>query len=412
VPRYGESHSRTRFPSTPAELAASLADPAEFARMFPSERNPGAAWTDFTTSYIEANSHLKDLINAEIETGQYLQFRDQALSGRLNELGRRFRPGDSVTGQAEGRRPGRVYNRFAPGTAAEGIMPHSDWPLSDFFRLITRDPEQRGDTARVELKNRLLAAQAKVYGKSGEMVRIRGAMSERVPAEGGFLVPENLRDDLLTVMLEQSEIRGRAHVVPMDSLRVPWPTIDDTSHTSTVYGGVSAVWTEEGGALTASAPAFARIVLEARKLTSFTSIPNELLQDASPTIEAFITETWPAAMAWFEDLAFIRGSGVGEPQGILNSPAAVTVPCSTTAHVLDWTAVVTMWSRLLPQCFKSDSLVWLAAPDVIPGLLQLAANATVTTSGTTQIAPPLMLSGMQGIGSPPAEMLGRPIIYS
>ena len=47
-----------------------------------------------------------------------------------------------------------------------------------------------------------------------------------LPAGGGFLVPENLRADLLRVSLETSIVRPRARVIPMESNRVPFPMID------------------------------------------------------------------------------------------------------------------------------------------------------------------------------------------
>ena len=87
------------------------------------------------------------------------------------------------------------------------------------------------------------------------------------------MVPEVLRSLVLQMSLEHAVVRPRARIVPMDSLRVPYPSIDDTSHTATVFGGVSGNWTEEGAAITQSAPAFSRVVLEAKKLAFFTQYP-------------------------------------------------------------------------------------------------------------------------------------------
>ena len=53
--------------------------------------------------------------------------------------------------------------------------------------------------------------------------RLHNALSERIPAEGGFLVPEVLRCEILMVALETAIVRPRARVIPMDSLRVPLP---------------------------------------------------------------------------------------------------------------------------------------------------------------------------------------------
>lgn len=118
----------------------------------------------------------------------------------------------------------------------------------------------------------LLEQMQALKGNLAKSLEVKNAasMAERIPAEGGFLVPENLRSEILALSLEEGVMRPDATVIPMDSLRVPIPSIDDTTHTSSVFGGVAAYWTAEGAKLTATAPSFARVLLEANKLTAFT----------------------------------------------------------------------------------------------------------------------------------------------
>ena len=242
---------------------------------------------------------------------------------------------------------------------------------------------------------------------------LQNALSERVPSQGGFLVPEILRSQILMVALEQAVVRPRARIIPMDSLRVPYPTIDDTTHTSTVYGGVFGSWTEESATIPVSQPAFGRIVLEAKKLTASTTIPNELLHDATAALDQWFNEMFPIAIAWFEDVAFIAGSGTGQPQGFLNSPCAITGPARAggAGTAIQYTDLAALYARLLPNSL--NSAVWLCSPDVLPSLLNL-----VTASG---IAPPLWLPNMSAAGGYPGggdgsgyhyNILGRPLIVS
>jgi HK97 family phage major capsid protein len=242
---------------------------------------------------------------------------------------------------------------------------------------------------------------------------LQNALAERVPSQGGFLVPEILRSQILMVALEQAVVRPRARVIPMDSLRVPYPTIDDTTHTSTVYGGVFGSWTEESATIPVSQPAFGRIVLEAKKLTASTTIPNELLHDAVAALDQWFNEMFPIAIAWFEDVAFIAGSGSGQPQGFLNSPCAITGPARAggAGAAIQYTDLASLYARLLPNSL--NSAVWLCSPDVLPSLLNL-----VTASG---IAPPLWLPNMSASGGYPGggdgsgyryNILGRPLIVS
>jgi HK97 family phage major capsid protein len=73
----------------------------------------------------------------------------------------------------------------------------------------------------------------------------------------------------------------------MSSLRLGVPAVDERSHASSVFGGLVAYWTEESAALTESQSGFEKIVLDAKKLTMYGEIPNELIADA-PALDAFI----------------------------------------------------------------------------------------------------------------------------
>ena len=239
--------------------------------------------------------------------------------------------------------------------------------------------------------------------------QFKNAMSERVPSSGGFLVPETLRSQILMVALETAVVRPRARIIPMDSLRVPYPTIDDTTHTSSVFGGVVASWTEEGAALSMSQPSFGRIVLEAKKLTGYTEIPNELLQDAVAALDQWFNEMFPIALAWFEDVAFINGDGVGQPQGFTNSPCAVTVT-RAGSNLVQFADIAAMFPRMLPASL--NSAVWLCSPAVIAQLLQLALVSPPGATSGTAVSPPLWLNSMSAHDGVIYTMLGRPLIVS
>jgi HK97 family phage major capsid protein len=192
----------------------------------------------------------------------------------------------------------------------------------------------------------------------------------------------------------------------MDSLTVPFPMVDSTSNVSSVYGGITGYWTEEGATLTESQPRFGRVELKANKLVLYCEVPNELLQDARPSMEAFINDVFPEAIAWFEDVAFFVGGGVGEPLGFLNAPAAISVTRSTTTagQNVEWVDIAAMYSRMLPQSL--GRAVWVISPDVMPSLL-------------TQQIPgggPLVVNVNSGTADPSAApvmtLLGRPVIVS
>ncbi|MFB4273040.1 phage major capsid protein [Nonomuraea sp. GTA35] len=242
-------------------------------------------------------------------------------------------------------------------------------------------------------------------GSASKKAAIRNAASSVSPADGGFLVPENLRSQLLEIALEMAVVRSRATVVPMDSARVPFPTIDVTSNASSLFGGMIAYWGEESAALTESDPKFGRVVLDAKKLTGLSVVPNELLQDSIISFSALIERLWPMVLAFEEDAAFMTGPGVGEPLGFLgagnSAGIAVAAEGGQPADSIVYENVVKMYARMLPSSIGRAA--WIISPDVIPELFTMALS--VGTGGNSVFV-------VNAAGPGPMTLFGRPIIVS
>jgi HK97 family phage major capsid protein len=191
----------------------------------------------------------------------------------------------------------------------------------------------------------------------------------------------------------------------METLTVPFPTVDSTSNASSVHGGIVGYWTEEGGALTDSSPKFGRVNLMAKKLTVYSEIPNELFQDSLATLQAFMDEAYPEAISWFEDVAFISGTGVGEPVGFLNADAAVSVAKETgqAAATVLWENIVKAYSRMLPSSI--GRAVWVCHIDTFPELATMSLS--VGTGGSA-----VWMGNGDGEGAPPMTILGRPVVFT
>ncbi|GHH57741.1 phage major capsid protein [Lentzea cavernae] len=234
---------------------------------------------------------------------------------------------------------------------------------------------------------------------------IANAFGSVVPSDGGFLVPETLRSQLLEIALEESVVRPLATVVPMESARVPFPMIDSTGNNSSLFGGMIAYWGEEGVPLTDSSAKFGRVTLDAKKLTGLSAVPSELLQDSLISFTALIERLWPKTLAFYEDVAFMKGSGAGEPLGFLGdgNPASIAVAAESgqDADTIYLENILKMYSRMLPASLSRAA--WIVSPDCIPQLYTMALS--VGTGGA-----PVMLVNASGPG--PATMLGRPIIVS
>ena len=229
-------------------------------------------------------------------------------------------------------------------------------------------------------------------------------MAEIGASGEGFLVPEEYRAELLRLSLETAVVRPRARVIPMGSATLKMPVIRDTSHASTIFGGVSASWVAEAASLsTVTQPTFGQVTLTARKLTGYTVASNELLADSAISLEALVVGMFGDALAYFEDDAFIAGTGVGQPLGILNAAAMVSVAkeAGQAATTLVYQNLVKQYSRMLPQSL--GRAVFYGHPDIFPQLAQLALN--VGTGGSA-----VWISN--AVGGPPATIFGRPLILT
>ena len=358
APANGMDPDRLAIPTGQAELEAMLTDSAKMQKVF-ADKN--GAFGEFVTNYARA-VHNRDLSIAT----QVKEQTEQILANWLRENQPDGVDRLDLTPKAvvqTGNARNHLHNPKAMGAVLDREFKNS----AEYFQTIWHNANRTADM------------QAK-------LTRVRNAFSSTVPSEGGFLIPEQLRAEMLAVALETSVVRQRARVIPMETLRVPFPAIDSTSNVSSVYGGVVGYWTEEGAALTASQAAFSRIVLDAKKLTAYTEVPNELISDSAISFQAFLDQIFPEALSFYEDIAMLKGTGVGEPLGALSAGNGAIVEVakesSQPADTIVWENIVKMYARMLPSSL--DRAVWVCSIDVFP---QLATMALSVGTGFPAISP-------------------------
>ncbi len=199
------------------------------------------------------------------------------------------------------------------------------------------------------------------------------ALGEGTDSAGGFLVPEEFKATLLSRSLERSVVRPYATVIPMTRDTLNIPRVVDTSHASHLYGGIIAYWLEEAGTKTAADPKFGQVKLIPKKLTGYTYASDELLADSAIALEALLTQQFGAAVGWYEDLAFLRGSGVGQPLGIFNSGAVIT-PTRATANQVALADLANIMARMYPDSLYGPNTIWIISPAVLAQLIQMVAT--------------------------------------
>jgi len=348
----------------------------------------------FITNYAKNVLNRDDTIERQVREqtqavlAEWLKTNPDGKSrGRLD-----LRPDSSpsaVRNSAQARK-NRLYNKAAPGAAVDRLWSEQ----ADFYRALSLKCNAVGR----------LPDGVDLLEKLGETERIRNSFGTNVPADGGFLIPEEFRSDLLMVALEISIIRPRATVIPMGTQRVSIPAVDSTTDATSVFGGIVCTWVDEGTQPTEVQSKFAAVALDAKKLMAYLTAPNELVADA-PAFGGFLDATLPKAIAFEEDYRFMQGTGAGEPLGFVNCPAAVIATAVTGqgANTIVVDNLAAMFSRMLPSSL--GNAIWLASIDSFPQLALMAVSGTLGNS-----TPVWMNNGVAG--APPISIYGRPVFFT
>lgn len=238
----------------------------------------------------------------------------------------------------------------------------------------------------------------------GTVSKTTGHMEIGEDSQGGFLVPEEYRMELQEIALEGAVVRPRATILPMatDSLKIPY--VNDTSHASTVFGGIVAYWTGEAKDKTPSKPTFGQLELTPHKLAGLTYTSNELLADSAIALEPLIRRQFGSAWGYYEDDAFLQGAGGGQPLGVFNCGCLKSV-FRNTANRVHAEDIAEMYQSMLPASL--GSAVWVIGPTVMAELLELGSGNAADASGKILIWQP---NFKDGIGA--WTILGRPVIIS
>ena len=138
---------------------------------------------------------------------------------------------------------------------------------------------------------------------------LHNVLSTSPDVDGGYLVPEEFENQIVTGLEETNVIRSIAKVITTSAERkIP------IAATHSI-----AQWTLENAAYTESNPTFEQKTVDSFKLTDLVKISVELLQDSCFDLEAYIVQEFARAFGAAEEEAFCIGTGTGQPTGIFNA---------------------------------------------------------------------------------------------
>lgn len=258
-----------------------------------------------------------------------------------------------------------------------------------------------------------LAVQGKGYGHAFEAYMRKGmsdlgpqdrkTLVEGTDSAGGFLVPDDYQTELIRKVATQATIRARARVGTTSRDIAKWPKLKystDDKYTS----GVRMTWTGEVPSSSSvhrvSNPEFGLYSIPVHTAMASLPLSNDLIEDSAFDILGVSSDLMSEAFTLGENDAFLNGSGIGRPMGILSQvdgdgPASVN---SGTAATLLADGIIDL-AYSLPAQYEPNA-VWVMAKGTEKVVRKLKDTAN------NYLWP--VIASVGNFGVAPRELLGFP----
>jgi HK97 family phage major capsid protein len=155
---------------------------------------------------------------------------------------------------------------------------------------------------------------------------------------------------------------------------------------------LSAAWVEELAQHSTSEATYDQVSVGLHEMRVTSEISNQLLEDAAFPMDSELARDFAEQFAYLENLAFVSGTGVGQPQGFLT---AATFPITTGAINAD--NVIDLF-HAVASAYASNG-TWLMNRAIMGQVRKLKTSGTGVYLWTESLAP----------GNPPT-ILGRPVV--
>jgi len=235
--------------------------------------------------------------------------------------------------------------------------------------------------------------------------RASSGQGETNPALGGFLVQTDHQSELLKRVYQMAILAAACRKTPIgaNSNALSWNQVEETSRaTGSRMGGIRGYWASEADTVTGSKMKVSQQELKLQKLMGIMYATEELIADTT-ALSALMFETMGDELAWLLDEAIFAGTGAGQPLGIINSDAFVSVSAESgqAAATIAYENIVKMRARVWSPSMGRGN--WYINQDCLP---QLDTMAFVVGTGGV---PVYMPAG--GVSSTPyGSLMGRPVV--
>jgi HK97 family phage major capsid protein len=192
----------------------------------------------------------------------------------------------------------------------------------------------------------------------------------RITQGGGFLVPTDVRNEIVSALRQSGPLQGLATtILTEDGRAMNLPT--DFSHGS-------AQWVAENAAVTASDETLTQVAFSAYRATSKVIASEELLQDSTVNLERFIQNELGDRIGQLEETAFMVGDGSGKPLGLATAGNGVSILQAAAGAgnvtTFTYTALVNFVYSLPYQYRKNAS--WVLSDGAVKNLALILEGGT------------------------------------
>lgn len=239
-----------------------------------------------------------------------------------------------------------------------------------------------GSKTNPQYDPRLFAGAPTTYGQTG------------VGEEGGYLIPGETRNEIINIALGNDALLPRTTIFPIDGNTLYLPLDEDQPWDTT--GGIFLQWEAEAAAATQRKPKLKTRSWHLYKLMGLVPVTNELVEDSS-SLAQWLPKKLGEAMLYKVNDAILNGSGAGQPVGIINSGALVSV-AKESGQAAD-TLVIDNIAKMYARASNPSRCIWIMNQDVMPQLITMVlANQPIWHPA--------------GPEAPSGTLFGRPIVLS
>lgn len=166
---------------------------------------------------------------------------------------------------------------------------------------------------------------SRAFADMAREVRTYTALNSGTGSQGEYTIPVGFQRELETKMKAYGGMRRNSRIVPTSTGNpLDWPTVDDTAN--------QGRWLAENGGVSQTNPTFGQVVYNAYLASSDQVLVSvQLMQDSAFDLEALLAELLGIRLGRLTDLAYTKGSGSGQPTGLITSILADGSPNTVTA---------------------------------------------------------------------------------